>query len=658
MNEKNHRREHVLVCLSSAPSNARIIETASRMARAFQGDFTALFVETPDFVSMSRENKKRLNENIFLAKQLGAKVETCYGDDVPYQISEFARLSGVTNIVIGRSAVRRRRLLIKPTITDQLIDYAPNADIHIIPDRETGSFYLVEEARGKNDGFFSIGDIIKCFISLFAATCVGVVFHRFGFSEANIIMVYILSVLITAVITTYRGYSLASSIISVIVFNFFFTEPRYTLFAYDKGYPVTFIVMFLAAFITGSLAAKQKAHANQLASLAYRTKLLFDANQLLQKAKGREEIMTATANQLLKLLDRDMVTMLRNEKGNLDKPHIYLSKESRRKGQEECLSEEEKEAALWTLQHNKHAGAGTDHYSHLPWLYLAIRVNSNVYGVIGIEAKNNPLDAFENSIVLSILGECALALENKKNAREKEEAAILAKNEQLRANLLRGISHDLRTPLTSISGNASNLLSNGNCFDEQTKVQIYGDIYEDAMWLINMVENLLYVTRIEEGRMQIHMSAELIDEAIEEALRHIKGKGHQIRVESTNELILARMDPRLIVQTMINILDNAVKYTPEGSEIIISVKKDQGQVIVEIKDQGPGIPDEAKPHIFEMFYTGTNQASDSRRSMGLGLYLCKAIIDAHGGEITVLDHKPRGTIFRFTLSAEEVSIDE
>ena len=158
------------------------------------------------------------------------------------------------------------------------------------------------------------------------------------------------------------------------------------------------------------------------------------------------------------------------------------------------------------LKNNKHAGATTETLSSAKCLYLAVRVNSRVYGVVGIYIGDEPLDAFEKSILLSILGECALSLENEKNAREKEEAAILAKNEQLRANLLRAISHDLRTPLTSISGNASNLISNGNSFDEATKNQIYTDIYDDSMWLINLVENLLSVTRIEEGRLNLHIT--------------------------------------------------------------------------------------------------------------------------------------------------------
>lgn len=273
-----------------------------------------------------------------------------------------------------------------------------------------------------------------------------------------------------------------------------------------------------------------------------------------------------------------------------------------------------------------------------------------------------PLDSFENSVLLSILGECALALENIKNAREKEEAAILAKNEQLRANLLRAISHDLRTPLTSISGNADNLLANYQKMDDDTKKRTFTDIYDDSMWLINLVENLLAITRIEGGQVHLTQSMELMDEVVAEALRHInrKSKEHTIRVSSSEDFILASIDAKLIVQVIINLLDNAIKYTPAGSVIEVHTEKNNAarQVLVSVSDDGPGIPDDQKPHIFDMFYSGANKIADSRRSLGLGLSLCKSIVTAHGGTIWVTDRDPKGTVFTFTLPAGEVELHE
>lgn len=652
-----HTDEHILVCLSSSPSNPKIIRTAARMASAFKGAFTALFVETPDYQVMPEEDVKRLRSNMRLAEQMGAKIETVYGDDVPFQIAEFARLSGVSKIVIGRSAATKKSLFSKSTLTEKLIAIAPNLDVHIIPDTEGKSARYRAKKRKSREIVFSVSDLLKSVAILILSSCIGILFRYLGFAEANIITVYVLGVLVTSVITKHRIYSLISSIVSVLVFNFFFTNPQFTLQAYDQGYPVTFLIMFLAALLTSSLAVRLKNHASQAAQAAYRTKVLFDTNQLLQQAKGKAEIVSATAKQLIKLLSKDIVFYL-TENETLSEPYIFTV--SKDHAHEEIASANEKAVAQWVQKNNKHAGATTETLSNAKCLYLAVRVNDFVYGVVGIYIGAEPLDSFEKSILLSILGECAMALENERNAREKEEAAILAKNEQLRANLLRAISHDLRTPLTSISGNASNLLSNGNSFDEATKKQLYADIYDDSMWLINLVENLLSVTRIEEGRLNLHITEDLVDDVIDEALHHVNRKSveHHISVQNEEDYLLAKMDAKLMVQVIINIVDNAIKYTPKGSNIWIKTRKQGNQAMISIADDGAGIPDDIKERVFDMFYSGANKIADSRRSLGLGLSLCKSIVNAHGGQIAVSDNTPHGTVFTITLPAGEVKIHE
>lgn len=653
-----HTDEHILVCLSSSPSNAKIIRTAARMAQAFRGNFTALYVETPATAKMSENNKKRLRDNIRLAEQLGAHIETVYGEDVPYQIAEFARLSGVSKIVIGRSTATRKSIFSKPTLTERLIANDPNLDIHVIPDVGSG---IARQERANKMFYVTampVRDLAKSILVLLASTLVGYVFYTMGFSEANIVSVYIFGVLVISVITTSRFCGAAASIVSVMVFNFFFTVPRFTFRFSNPNYLVTFLIMFMVALLTGSLATRLKNNAEQSASAAYRTKILFETNQLLQRETDEQAVVKATAGQLLKLLRKDIVVYLANGQ-ELDSPSIFRTPDSK---QYELISKNEKAVAAWVLRNNKHAGATTDTLSNARCMYLAIRVNRQVYGVVGISMDEVPLDSFEKSVLLSILGECALALENIKNAREKEKAAILAKNEQLRANLLRTISHDLRTPLTSISGNADNLLANYQKMDDETRKRTFTDIYDDSIWLINLVENLLAITRIEDGQVHLTQSVELMDEVVTEALRHInrKSKEHVIHVSASEDLILANIDAKLIVQVIINLLDNAIKYTPAGSVIEIHTEKDKKsqQVIVSVCDDGPGIADDQKPHIFDMFYSGANKIADSRRSLGLGLSLCKSIVTAHGGTIWVTDHDPKGTIFTFTLPAGEVELHE
>jgi len=649
--------EHILVCLSSAPSNSKIIRTAAKMADAFSGNFTALYIETPGFASLDETNKKRLKQNMKFARQLGAKVEIINGDDVSYQIAEFARLSGVTKIVIGRSAAVKKHLIRKPTLTEKLIAHAPNIDIHIIPDGIEVTHYEAPAPKKMIESRFSFRDLIISVGLLIAATLLGYVFFGLGFTEANIITVYILGVLLISILTKYRMYALTSSLLSVILFNFFFTEPYFTMKAYEKGYPATFAIMLISAFISSTLAIKLKDHAKKSAQSAYRTKILFDTNQLLQRADGESDIIAITAHQLMKLLKRDIIIypVVNN---NIGEANIFLSD-----GDEDEIKDiiiDEKEVAQWVLKNNHQAGATTDIFSQAEFLYYAIRVNDKIYGIVGIHINEKAMDSFESSILLSILGECAISLENKKIAREKEESELLAKNEKMRANLLRAISHDLRTPLTSISGNADNLLSNSDGFDSDTKHQIYTDIYNDSVWLTNLVENLLSVTRLEDGNMKLNKSAELIDEIITEALNHINRRSfeHKITVCESDDIMLVDVDARLIVQVIINIVDNAIKYTPNGSEITISTERKDDMISVSIADNGNGIADDIKDKVFDMFYTGANKIADSRRSLGLGLALCKTIISAHGGEITVSDNKAHGAVFTFTLPVKEVDINE
>ena len=642
--------EHILVCISSSPTNAKVIRTAARMAAAFKGRLTALYIETSDYIRMNQKSLNTLSENMHLAQQFGARVEAVCGDDIAYQISEYARLSNVSKIVLGRSQTKKH-LFSKPSLVEQLTFAAPNLDIYIIPVKGT-SVYRYQKYKEKPQ--FVLKDFLICICVIIAITFIGYLFQSFGFSEANIITVYILGVLMISIMTSQRIYSIVSSFLSVLVFNFFFTNPYFTFQAYDSGYPVTFVIMFLAAFITSGLAVQMKNSAKRAAQTAYRTKILLDTNQLVQKEKNKKGIIDVTCHQLMKLLNKDIIFYPVDEL-NLQNPIVFSIDDS--KDIEKCINNNETAVATWVYKNNKHAGATTHTLGNAKCLYLALRVNENVYGVVGIRIKNKPLDPFEHSIVLSILGDAAMALEKEQVIREKSKADLIAKNEQLRANLLRSISHDLRTPLTSISGSAGILLSSSDTLDEKNKKQLYTDIYDDSLWLINLVENLLSVTRIEDGTMQLNMTTELIEEVVHEALQHIsrQGREHHIQVQQD---ILVKMDTRLMIQVIINLIDNAIKYTPKGSHILIHVFKQKQEVCIDVQDDGPGITDEMKPHIFDMFYTGNMKVADSRRSLGLGLALCKSIVNAHHGTMSVLDNQPKGAILRVILPVEEVILHE
>lgn len=646
----------ILVCLSSSASNAKVIRAAARIAGSFHSPLSALFVQTSDFLAMDDESRETLYSNIRLADRLGAKIETVCGEDIAYQITEFARQAGASTVIVGRSRTSGYHRFGRTGLSERLLHYLPELDIYIIPDIGQKKPHDRREAKSDNLALSAV-NFIKSIGILALSTVIGLLFERFGINDANIIMVYILGVLVTSVVTSRQIYCIFFSALSVLVFNFFFTEPLYSLIAYDKEYPITFLIMFVAALFTGSLAARLKKQSAQSAQAAYRTKILFDTNQLLERASGPAEITDVSARQLLKLLRRDIV-VYESEEGGLKSPKVFYANGEKAGG--EYAGATEREAAAWVYKNNEYAGAMTDTFSDAKCIYLPVHMNRNVYGVVGIAAGEEELDVFENSILLSILGEMAMALESEYNRQQKEAAAVEAQNERLRANLLRTISHDLRTPLTSISGNASNLLSNADRIDEETKQCLYGDIYDDALWLINLVENLLSVTRIEESSLNLRIQTELMEEIIEEAISHMNriSVDHHLKVENSENLIFVKADAGLIVQVLINLVNNAIKYTQIGSTITIKSERKENWVVVTVSDDGPGIPEEVKSHAFEMFYTGEGKVSDGRRGMGLGLFLCRSIVYAHGGDIHIMDNKPKGTVLQFTLPAGEVQLYE
>lgn len=659
-NSEYYTEEHIMICLSSSPSNEKVIRTAARMADAFHGSFTALFVDSSDSSQMDEGNKKRLNDNLKLAQQLGAKITTVFGDDVPSQISEYAKASAVSKIVIGRSNSRRRGFGGKQSLVEKLTYMAPNIDIYIIPDTNNNSSYINKRRKLMGAFQFSIIDLGKTLAMLGATTLIALWFYRLGFSEANIITVYILGVLLTAISTKGRGYSIITSLASVLVFNFLFTEPRFTFQAYDSGYPVTFGVMFTASFICSTLAMRVKNQARLSALKSYRTEILLENSQMLQRAKNKDEIYSVSAKQLVKLLDRPVI-LYKGGGRDLEDPVIFNRAEDEALTPENYTNADENAVAQWVYKNNKHAGATTNTLPGAKCLYMAVRSHDVVFAVVAIAVgKEEGVEAFEKNLLVSMLGECALALEKEQINESNNELAMEARQEQLRANLLRAISHDLRTPLTCISGNAGILRGNSKVLSDDKKQELYTDIYDDSMWLINLVENLLSVTRIENGTMSINMQSELLEEVISEALAHINRKKteHNILVDVKEDLLMAKMDSRLIVQVIINIVDNAIKYTSVGSDILVAASRQGDDVLVEIKDNGNGIANEVKEKIFDMFYTANNSRGDSRRGMGLGLTLCKSIIEAHGGTISVQDNIPTGTNFCFTLQAEEVNYSE
>lgn len=648
-------REHILVCLSSSPSNKKVIRTAARMAEAFHSNFTALFVENSRTKDLGGENLKTLRENIRLAEDLGAQISTVYGEEPEVQISEYAKISGVTKIVLGRTNHRYAGFAKGKSLADKLTDLVENMDIYIIP--ESRPFYRSKRRRllyGSDEPIAIWQDFLKMLAVVAGATGIGAIFFSAGLGDANIITVYILGVLLIAIWTHGYLFGAVGSLLSVPLFSYFFTTPRFTFRSVEPDYPVTFIVMLAASILSSSLATRVKKQARQSSQKAYYTELLMNSSQKLQQGKDEKEILELAAGQLSVILERPILYALVKEGKEL---WFDIYPQEQQRELRSFLNKEEYQAANWVMINNKRAGASTNTFAHAQNLYMSVRGSQGVMGVMGIPCKYYPsMEVFEKNLMIAILNECGLIIERKRFSEEKQAIEMETQQERLRSNLLRAVSHDLRTPLTGICGNAGVLMEKSDALSEEKKQEIYRSVYDDAMWLVNLTENLLSITRIENGILALRMEAELVEDVIYEALSHLgkNAEEHKISVELPEELLMAQMDARLIVQVIINIVNNALKYTPVGSEVSICAKRRENMVQISISDNGPGIPEENKMHLFDMFYTASKGKPDNRRGLGLGLSLCRSIVLAHGGEITVSDYEPHGAVFSFTLPLKEV----
>ena len=638
--------EHILICLSSAPSNAKVIRTAARMAEAFHSGFTALFVQTPETRELSGENLKRLRSNLRLAEQLGAQISTVYGTDPAEQIAEYARVSGITKIVMGRMNHRQNSVTGKKSLADRLLEQT-DLDVYIIPDKQPLYKKPRKPVRGRLNLSLNLPDLGKLLLTLTVATLISFAFFEAGFSESNIITVYILGALITAVWTEGHLYGALSSLLSVGAFNFFFTEPRFSFEAYDPSYPVTFLIMLLSSFIASTLACRVQAQAQLAAEKSYYTELLLGSSQKLQKGNSQLECLHITANQLNRLFDRPILYAVNEKNGPLT---FHVAPEDA-KLVLDSLTQDDMGVAKWVQKNNKHAGATTNTLPNSPWLFLAVRGTQGAMAVVGIPIAGYTLpDAFEKNLLIAILNECGLSLERLQLQAENQETILHAQRDQLQSHLLRAVSHDLRTPLTNIRGSAGMLMQQEASLDLESRHRLYTGMYDDCGWLIDLTENLLASSRLETPAAA-QMEPELMDEVFQAALaqtdRH--AAEHHIDVVPPDSSLMVRMNVSLILRVLVNLLNNAIRYTPQGSHIVLSAREEGDFVRVSVADDGPGVPDSQKSHLFDLFYTAEKGKGDCQRGLGLGLHLCKSIVTRHGGEISVADNAPRGTVFSFTL---------
>lgn len=399
-------KENILVCLGTSPTNQKVIRTASKMAQAFHGEFTALYVDSKELDYKALE---QLKKNISLAKELQANIVSTYGDDIAYQISQYVKTAGVSKLVLGRS-YQKKSILYKPTIVDKLTKLSPNLDIYIIPDNNS-SRQNFNKYQYKSSFRFSTRDTCISIVTLLVITLLAYLAQIMGFGMTTILLLYVLSSCIIGSLTLLPIYSFVIPFINVCLINYLFINPKYSLEMISSEYVVVLIVMIVVSVIINGLNFKLKKEKNSASLRAYSMEVLLETSQKLQQAKTYNDVMKETCIQLNKWLKRIIIFYPVNRK-MLDKPYIYNSNADF-DNVNIFLTEKEKTVAKWVYVNNKNAGPTTSTLQEANALYLSIRRNNKIYGVIGIDMISNPtLSQYEKNLIKTILNEVSLAMDS------------------------------------------------------------------------------------------------------------------------------------------------------------------------------------------------------------------------------------------------------
>lgn len=650
-------KDHVLCCLSCLPVNQKVIEAAARCALAYDAAFTAVYVETSSFNNLTKEERRILKQNMSLASNYGASVQTLQGDDPAYLISEYCKLTHVTQLVVGRSYLKPKGFFRPRSLVDRLREMNPDLEIHTVTNQGHRKQFQISHYPWPHAREV-ITDSVKtiCFLSI--AVLIGQVFDANGFDDANIVSVFLLSVMLCCLSAKRIVMCFISSLCAIFLFDYLFAMPRGSLMTYNKGYLVTFGITFAIAMIMGYMTQNMKKIADRSAQSAFRTQTLFDCNRALQQLDDVDQIIQLTIRHISSMTGRNTAYFPYNEEtGTLSEAMIHSRYEH--SPMNSASLAEETGTALKALKRRDLTGAGTIVDRESSFLYLPCQTATHNYGVIAVELNREVLDALEASVCRSIVSEGSLAIENIELKKAMKEAELKAQSEELRARLLRAISHDLRTPLTAISGNIANLLDPASAsFDEEKKQEIYEDINDNSVWLTNLVENLLAASRFEDGTMEIHPQAEMVSDVIEDVLsRPIHKSGsREVSLDYEDDMLMAKMDAQMTARLLLNLVNNAMEYTDEDVPLTIRTFRDGDEAVIQVIDEGDGISEEMKPQIFDMFYVGNRKILDSRKSMGLGLFLCKKIAEAHQGSLSLESNNPHGSVFTLRLPA--VSIED
>lgn len=485
-------------------------------------------------------------------------------------------------------------------------------------------------------------NIFIIILVLTISTLIGLLIRELNLHESNIVVFYVFSVLLISVLTKGYAYGLISSVISILLFNWFFTKPYYTFKVDDLTYLITFAVMAMTSILTSALTSKVKQSAQEAIEKENESNALYQMINHLTDAEGVDNIGEITVKTARDVLNCSTAFIHFDENVNPHRTYIQCKEDGTVIRRELSNITELKQR-----MENLHGSVDmTESYYLYP-----IYGKSIILAVLRIPAEvGEALTSSQNRMLHSIIENTTLALDRFRSLQAQMKSHEETTQERYRANLLRSISHDIRTPLSGIIGTSEMLMSKINN-EEDTCYKLANDIYKDAEWLHGLVENILNLTKLNDGKMKLEKNYEAFEEVIGAALMAIEKRNpnREIDITMPDNVLMVPMDARLISQVLVNLLDNAIKHTYENDKIEIIVKSNETNAIITVADRGIGIPESDLPLIFQMFYTTGSKSPDAKRGVGLGLAICQSIVEAHGGTISAENRQDGGAAFTFIL---------
>ncbi len=664
-------KDRLLVCVGTGPEAERLVRVAARLAQSLKSDWLAVYVETPQLQRLSNATRDTILKTLKLAETLGAETATLSGTKVASVVLTYARSRNVSKLVVGKSTRPAFARLILPGVIDDLTNQATDIDIHVVSrektldekdaqalDKQQGIRRNSLHADYQNHGHHE--STLKGYYWA-AAVCAGtsilVALILPYFELANVVMVFLLGVILISS-KFGRGPGIFSSFISVASFDFFFVTPKFSFSVSDTQYLLTFGVMFVVALVISNLTANLRYQAVVAMRREKRSRALYDLGKSLASTLTAEHIIEISTHHLTGIFQSKIAILLPDSHEKITQPVSNYVQHNR--VDDHSLSVDlglDLGIAQWVYDNQQQAGYSTNTLPSSAILYIPLQAPMRTRGVLAIipnneegltgKSKRMIFLPEQRQLLDTFASQIAIAIERVHYVDIAQNALVSMESERLRNSVLSAISHDLNTPLTTIVATTGLLkqqlsLSNNDNLAELKKrddeQHEYVDmLYEQSIRMKNLVVNLLDMARLQSGKVKLNKQWQTLEEVVGTALRTMKQPlaKHHIVIDLTNtstgDLPLIQFDAVLIDRVLCNLLDNAAKYAPEGSKIIISARTTHQDILISVSDEGPGLPENLENQMFEKFTRGEKESA--KAGVGLGLSICKAIIEAHGGKI-------------------------